>query len=605
MALRVPDHIIDEVRQRNDIVEIVSEFVPLKKRGKNFFGICPFHQEKAPSFSVNQEKQIFHCFGCGKGGNVFTFLMEYEKLSFWEALTYLAKRANVALPETGAAAGQQAETESLFQANQFAADYYHQVLLETKAGAQALAYLAGRGFSRETMTAFRLGYAPPGWENLLTVARKKSIAPELLRRAGLVIPREKGEGYYDRFRHRVIFPIISLTGNVVAFGGRVLTDSEDLPKYINSPETPIFNKGKTLYGLFQAKNALREADRVIVVEGYTDLISLFQAGVQNVVASSGTAFTADHARLLARYTKNVVLLFDADAAGAEASLRGIETLLENGLDVDVVSLPAGADPDSFVREHGREATLELFQRADTFVEWIVRRAAEAEDLSTVKGMAQALEKIVAVVAKIRDEVKRSLWIRMVAERLAVDERVLHRAVSEARRSPQVVSGSSELTARNAPGKTADEASERGLLQLMLADHLFLRRAAREVNPDDFLNPDAREIAGLLFQSGEEDQPPDSASLIDRLRRPGARELISLLSMDEASVEEREKLFEGYVRFVKLRRVSKELDRVRQDLKKAQEQGREEDVAPLMARFQELSRLKQDIKKPAPGDQEQA
>lgn len=603
MVARIPEHIVDEVRLRNDIVDIVSEFVPLKKRGKNFFGMCPFHQEKAPSFSVNQEKQIFHCFGCGKGGNVFTFLMEYEKLSFWEALKYLAKRAHITLPTTGVDSKQQAESDSLFHANQVAATYYHKVLLETKTGAKALQYLKERGFSQETMKAFLMGYAPPGWESLLTMGRKKSISPDVLRKAGLVIPREKGGGYYDRFRDRVIFPIVNLTGKVVAFGGRILTESEEQPKYINSPETPVYNKGKTLYGLFQARSALRETDRAVVVEGYTDLISLFQAGIQNVVASSGTAFTPDHARLIGRYTKNVLLLFDADAAGAEAALRGVETLLENGLDVDIVSLPAGTDPDSFVKKKGKAALLDLCDKADTFVDFIVRRTSESQDMSTVKGKAQAVETIVTVLAKIRDEVKRSLWIKTVSERLDVDERILQRSVGRARSSRTTAPEDHDVDVRTSPKETAQETTEHGLLGLMMADRVLLKRAMELFTPADFQHPDTKEIAEILFQYGEGDQPPASASVIDRLTRPGAKRLVSLLSMEDSATEERENLFEDYIRFFKQGQILKKLEEVREALKKAQQEGWEEEVLKLVAQFQELSRLKEKIKKQAPENRE--
>jgi DNA primase len=599
MAPRIPEHVVDDVRQRTDIVDIISEFVPLKKRGKNFFGLCPFHQERAPSFSVNQEKQIFHCFGCGKGGNVFTFLMEYEKLSFWEALKYLAQRAHITLPTKDADTKQQAENDSLFYANQFAATYYHKILLETKVGAKALQYLKNRGFSKETLETFLLGYAPPGWENVLTVGRKKSITPEVFRKAGLVILREKGEGYYDRFRDRIIFPIINLTGKVVAFGGRILAENEELPKYINSPETPIYNKGKILYGLFQAKNRLREADRTVVVEGYTDLISLFQAGIENVVASSGTAFTSDHARLISRYTKNVMLLFDADAAGADATLRGIETLLENGLDVDIVSLPAGSDPDSFVREQGKEGLVDLFEKADTFVDFIVNKTADSQDMSTVKGKAQAVETIVPVLAKIRDEVKRSLWIKKVSEHLSVDEDVLLRSVGRVRRPRTAASEPVQVDIRTSSTKAAEEQTEYGLLRLMLTDPLLLRRTMEDVTPDDFQCPEAKEIAEVLFQYGEGDQHPDSASIIDRLTRPEAKRLVSLLSMEESAAENRETLFEDYIRYIKQGRIAEELVQVREALKKAQQDGREEEVIKLMARFQELSQLKQRIKRHAP------
>lgn len=596
MAARIPEHIIDEVRSRTDIVDLISEFLPLKKRGKNFFGLCPFHHEKTPSFSVNPERQIFHCFGCSVGGNVFTFLMEYEKLSFWEALTFLAKRSNVALPQKDVDPKQKEEYDALFYANQIAAEYYYKMLVESKEGQGALHYVKGRGFSEETISKFTLGYAPPGWENLLDVAQKRSLSPDVLRKAGLAIPREKGGGYYDRFRDRVIFPIANLTGKIVGFGGRILTDSEEQPKYVNSPETPIYNKGKILYGLFQARNAVREGDRVIVVEGYTDMISLFQAGILNVVASSGTAFTSDQARLIGRYTKNVVLLFDADSAGSEAALRGVETLLENDLDVDIVSLPPGTDPDSYVKAKGENALRGRINNADSFVDFIIKKIGETQDLSTVRGRAQAVEKAVSVMAKIRDGIKRSLWIKKVSENLSVDEGVIHLSVNRARRTGSIANGDVEIDVKRSPSRAAEETAEHGLLRIILTDTNYLKRTMEELTPDDFQNPDAREIATVIFQLQEDEQFLSSSLIIDHLRNTEAKNLVSLLSVEEPPAEERHDLFEGYLRFMKQDRIARKLAEVREQMKKAQKEGREEQVLTLMAQFQELSRLKENLKK---------
>ena len=596
MSNRVPDTIIDEVRSRTDIVDLLSEFLPLKKRGKNFFGLCPFHHEKSPSFSVNPEKQIFHCFGCGVGGNVFTFLMEYEKLSFWEALKFLAKRANVLLPQQDVDAKQKAEEDALFYANQFAAEYYQHVLLKTKMGHKALDYVTKRGYSEATIENFLIGYAPSGWSHLIEAAQKKSLSAEALEKAGLIIPREKAGGYYDRFRDRIIFPIVNLTGKVIGFGGRILTESENLPKYINSPETRIYNKGKILYGLFQAKKAVREADRVVVVEGYTDMISLFQAGILNVVASSGTAFTSDQARLIGRYTKNVLLLFDADSAGAEASSRGVEILLEHNLDVDIVSLPVGTDPDGFIKERGKAALIELLEKADSFVDFIIRRTAGSQDVSTVKGTARAVENVVAVLLKIRDEVKRSLWTKKVSEILSVDERMIQHAINRARRSRGSIPDEEEIYSKKSPLQTAEEMVEHGLLKLMLADQILLKRVLEELHPDDFQNPDAREVATLLSQMNEDGQCLDLAHLVGCLQRTGAKNLVSSLSMEESPEENRQDLLQGYLRFVKQDQITRKLAEVREEMKKAQQERQEERVLQLMSQFQELSQLRENLKR---------
>ena len=596
MTSRVPDHIIDEVRSRTDIVDLISEFVPLKKRGKNFFGLCPFHHEKTPSFSVNPERQIYHCFGCGVGGNAFTFLMEYEKLGFWEALTYLAARANITLPQRSVDSKEKAENDALFYANELAADYYHRTLLETRQGASALQYLRGRGFSQATVRRFLLGYAPPGWSNVLDVAQRKSLSPEVLRKAGLVIPREKEAGYYDRFRNRVIFPIVSLTGKVVGFGGRLLSESEDQPKYVNSPETPIYSKGKILYGLFHARAAVREADRVVVVEGYTDAMSLFQAGIENVVASSGTAFTSDQARLIARYTKNVTLLFDADTAGTEAAVRGVETLFDNGLDVAIASLPVGSDPDSYLREKGHAALVSLCREADSFVDFLLKRTGESHDLSTVEGMARAVEAVVGALAKIKDDVKRSLWVKRVSERFSLEEVVIREGVERVRKGARTRGVATDV--RPSSRETAAEMAERGLLRLMMADHHFLTRAMEELAPDDFYTSDAREIAAVVFDLGGNDEAPDPALIIDRLTTPGAKNLISLLSVEEGCTEEGERLFGDYISFMKRACVSRELKEVQETLRKAQRNGEEENVLRLTARFQELSRQRENLKRGA-------
>lgn len=598
MPFRISNDIVDEVRNRTDVVELISEFLPLKKRGKNYFGLCPFHHEKAPSFSVNPERQIFHCFGCGKGGNVFTFLMEYEKLGFWEALTYLARRAHVNLPKRRADAQQGADSDTLFSANTFAVEFYHRVLLRSNAGKRALEYLEKRGFSREMMNLFRLGYAPPGWSNLLDAAERE-ISPDVLKKAGLVVPREKGGGYYDRFRDRVMFPITNLTGNVVAFGGRLLSESEEQPKYVNSPETSIYNKGKTLYGLFQAKGAVRETGRVIVVEGYTDLISLFQAGVQNVVASSGTAFTPDQARLIGRYTKNVILLFDADRAGAEAALRGVETLFDNGLDVTIASLPAGADPDSYVREKGKDGLSALLRKTDSFVDFIMKRTSETHDMSTVEGMARAVETVVEVLAKQKDEVKRSLWIKKISEEFSIEERVIQRSVNTARRRGDVPKEEQALETTQPTSKTA----EQGLLQLILAKGHLLENVMADLALDDFEQPDVREVVELMCDLRREDEAFDTALLIDKLRRPSAKNLVSRLAMEDVPSDEPDRLYYDYVFFIRRARISKELRDVQEALKKAQKQGDDGLVLKLTAQFQELRRLKEKQKKGAPLNRE--
>ncbi|MGH2568688.1 MAG: DNA primase, partial [Bacteroidota bacterium] len=325
--MRIPNEKIEEIRAANDIVEVVSAHAPLKKRGKNFVGLCPFHQEKTPSFTVSADKQMYHCFGCGRGGNVFTFVMEFEKVSFVEAVRSLATRAGIAIPETETQYEQSGEIENLYNACRFAGLHFYTNLLQSDEGKAALDYFHRRGFTDETIRTFGLGYSLNSWDGLLQKAQEEGIGTDYLVKAGLVRTREDGS-LYDYFRGRAMFPIFSTTGRVVGFGARKLRDDDPLGKYINSPETPVYNKSRVLFGLFQAKDAIRAENNALMVEGYADLISLYQAGFQNVVASSGTALTEEQVQLIGRYTKDLTLVYDADSAGSQATLRGVDVVLQ-------------------------------------------------------------------------------------------------------------------------------------------------------------------------------------------------------------------------------------------------------------------------------------
>ncbi|MCK5734206.1 MAG: DNA primase, partial [Candidatus Latescibacteria bacterium] len=364
---RIPEEVIEDIRAQINIADVVSDYVALKKKGQNYFGLCPFHVEKTPSFSVNVEKQIFHCFGCGAGGNVFTFLRDVEKISFVEAVRLVAQKAGVPLPEERSGTRSGEVSDELYRANELAQKYFQHLLWKDASGEKVRTYLAERDLSEETAKRFGLGVALPNWDGLLKVGAKRALGGETLQKAGLVVPRTGG-GFYDRFRDRLMFPITNIGGRTVAFGARTL-DPEGHPKYLNSPETPIYRKGHILYGLSEAKDAIRKTGQVLIVEGYTDLLRLMQSGIEHVVASSGTAFTPEQAKLLSRYGDRVVLVYDADQAGSAAALRGIDILLAADLDVRVISLPEGHDPDSFVREEGPDRFLNLLQDAQPILDY--------------------------------------------------------------------------------------------------------------------------------------------------------------------------------------------------------------------------------------------
>jgi DNA primase len=349
--VRIPDEKIDEIRNASDIVDLISSYVSLKKRGKNYTGLCPFHKEKTPSFSVSPGKQMFYCFGCGKGGNVISFIMEHDKVSFLEAVRALADRVGISLPsDSPGDADKSTEQEALYALCREAQARFQHNLLESVEGKLALEYFRHRGFSDETIRLFGLGYSLNSWEDIAGMVRGKGLSLDQADRAGLLVRREDGSGFYDRFRGRAMFPIVSTSGRPIGFGARKMREDDPLGKYINSPETPIYDKSRVLYGLFQAKEAIREREFAIMVEGYADLISVYQAGTRNIVASSGTALTEEQVQLLSHYTKRITLVYDADSAGSKATIRGVDLIIARGLDVNVVELPTGEDPDSFVRK---------------------------------------------------------------------------------------------------------------------------------------------------------------------------------------------------------------------------------------------------------------
>jgi len=414
---RIPEEIIDEVRQSNDVVEVLGQYLSLKRTGSTYKALCPFHQEKTPSFVVTPAKQIWHCFGCGKGGNVISFVMEHDKVSFIEALRTLAKRANITLPSSDDY--KEGAHDLLYQANEFAAKFF-QERLTSGTGTGAREYLKNRGISDQSLELFRLGYAPNAWEDLIKAAGKQGLSLQLLKEAGLVVARDEGNGYYDRFRHRIIFPILSLSGRVIGFGGRSLEQSPQA-KYLNSPETPIYHKGRGFYGFCQAKSPVQDAGKAILVEGNFDLIIPYQHGFKNILATSGTALTPDQARLLSRYARQAVLCYDPDAAGQNATDRAIPLLLEAGIDVKVAVLPPGMDPDLTIRREGQQAFASIIESAITFIEFKVMRARLMSDLSQVADKSALVNNILNLLALVTDPVKRRLYIKELAEAAGLDE----------------------------------------------------------------------------------------------------------------------------------------------------------------------------------------
>jgi DNA primase len=538
--MRIPTEKIDEVRSASDIVDVISSYIRLKKRGKNFIGLCPFHQEKTPSFNVSPEKQMYYCFGCGNGGNVITFVTQLEKVSFIEAVRTLAERAGIILPsEDSQDSAEATESEKLYEVCRKAGLIFYDNLTTTIEGKLALEYFHHRGFTDETIRKFGLGYSMHSWDDLMKRMEREGIGADLLDKAGLVVRREDGSGHYDRFRGRAMFPIFSPSGRTIAFGARKMREDDPLGKYINSPETPVFNKSRNLYGLFQAKEAIREKEFAILVEGYADLISVYQAGIQNIVASSGTALTEEQIQLVSRYAKNITLVYDADSAGSNATIRGVDLIIEAGLDVRVAELPEGEDPDSFVKKNGGEAFQAHLDGASSFLDFKARKFQAEGLLTTPEGQARVVRSMVETLGKMKDELKRTFYIKSVAEKYGIYESVLYRELDR-------ILGNDRTRARYADRKAAapalDEtraekevlpqkielqAAERDLLKLMLEHgNEMVGFVLSQVEKERFTHPEGRRLLEVILRHAEGGDAWDAQTLVGEAEDAGFRRFIA-------------------------------------------------------------------------------
>ncbi|MDY6905389.1 MAG: DNA primase [Thermodesulfobacteriota bacterium] len=500
MAFQIPDDKIADIRNTADIVDIVSEAVLLKKSGRNYLGLCPFHSEKTPSFTVSPDKQIFHCFGCGEGGDVFNFLMKHQGLTFLETIKMLARRYGIELPSPRMSPAQKkaaSEKEALYEVNQQAAAFFRSRLLAA-GGRRALEYLTKRGFSKDIIDEFQIGYAADQWEDLTGFFRQKQVPLAVVEKAGLIIAGKRG-GYYDRFRGRVIFPITDLAGRIIGFGGRVLDDA--LPKYLNSPETPVYNKSRSLYGLGRTKQACRRRGTVYIAEGYTDFLALYKSGVKNVVATLGTSLTEAHVRLLKGYANKVILVFDSDEAGIKAARRSIDVFnREKGLDPFILVLPGGHDPDSYMQTHGAEAFEELAGSAYSAMSFLMESAVQTHGLS-VEGRVRVVAEMAAPLARLDDAIARNLYAKELAERLGVEEAAVLervRTAEQAKKSkPAQGAGSDQAMAAAAAGNTVAPPIERQIVAMMIHVPETIKEIADNGVLDFFTN-DILKSTGMLI-----------------------------------------------------------------------------------------------------------
>ena len=496
------DELIEEVRTRNDIVDVISGYVRLQRKGSSYFGLCPFHNEKSPSFSVSRQKQMYYCFGCGAGGNVFTFLMEYENFSFVEAVKFLADRAGIELPqqEYSKEAKEKADLKaSILEVNKTAAKYFY-VQLKSERGQQAYAYLKNRGLSDETITAFGLGYSNKFSDDLYKYLRGKGYSEELIRQAGLINTDER-QGVYDKFWNRVIFPIMDVNSRVIGFGGRVMGDAK--PKYLNSPETVVFDKSRNLYGLNRARTSRKPY--FLLCEGYMDVISLHQAGFTNAVASLGTALTPGHASLIKRYVQEVYLTYDSDEAGTKAALRAVPILKSAGISAKVIRMDPYKDPDEFIKNLGAKEYENRIQKARNGFMFSLEILERDYDMASPEGKTEFFREAARRLLTFEDELERNNYIEAVSSAYKIRRESLEKLVTKM----AVSAGMAKPVARpkKAEGAAAQKedgilTSQKALLTWMIEDEKLYGKISRLIHPDDFTGEIYRKVAGLLYEQYE-------------------------------------------------------------------------------------------------------
>lgn len=579
----IPEEIIAQIIDRCDIVETISSYIPLKRVGRSFKAVCPFHHEKTPSFIVNPDKQIFHCFGCGVGGNVINFVMKQERMEFPEAIRFLAQKVNVIIPsdETPQAHHANNIRQAILRVNALAAGFFHKMLLSDKslAARNAREYLKNRGIDLDAVRVFQLGFALNQWDALLTHLKQEGISLGLMEKAGLIIPRESGQGYYDRFRNRIVFPIFDTRAHCRAFGARALDDAEGA-KYLNSPETIIYTKGHHLYGFHLAKQAITEEDCVIIVEGYVDCLIPYQAGVRNIVASLGTALTVDQIRLLRRYTPRVVMLFDMDPAGEAAMMRSLDTLIEEGMEVRVAALEDGEDPDSFVRRRGVDDFRSRIAGAKTLFDYKLDVLTRRHGMQTADAKAQIAAAMLPTIYRFPNELIKAEYLKRLARALDVSEAALAKEYQKVGQAigPAIAAHLHEPPAVN---EARVRAVERGLLKLMIEKEEWIPKVRQDLTLEDFQDTKIRVAITRIFDFFENGKRVDAVNLINSFEDAAVSQMLTGIVTEEEIAGDREKMYQDYINRIKH-------DQLKVRRKKLLQQIQEAELAGNFARASELS-----------------
>lgn len=582
--MQISEEILEKIKEANDIVDVISESVRLKKSGRSFSGLCPFHNEKSPSFSVSQEKQIYKCFGCGESGNVITFVMKNKHMPFMDAIKFLADRSNIVLQEEARVNPTARKKELLYKVNVEAGRFFYSNLRANKIAKE---YFLNRGIREETIKKFGLGYAKDSWNNLLFHLRKLGYSDNVLLEAGLVLTSEKTGNNYDRFRNRVMFPVFDYRGKVIGFGGRVLDDSK--PKYLNSPETLVFQKGTNLYGLnFAIKSNMQER-YFIMVEGYMDLITLHQYGITNVVASLGTALTENQARLLKRYADKVIISYDADVAGQTATVRGLEILKNAGFDVRVLSIPQGKDPDEYVRSNGKEAFIKLINDAEGLVDYRIKKAGENINFKDSNDLIRYGKKVTEILAQV-NSIEKDIYIKKISENTGIREQALYDLLSKEMTKNiknQEFMNNKEENGTKLYKEPAFLKAERALLKLSLEDEYF-DFINKLINQEELILPEHKEIFSIIKESKKGNINNIITFLETRCTEiKTIEEIVKIKDQEVLTGKDNKKLIEDLVRQINNYKLNTRKKELKQKQKALEAQGKIEESIQIAIELNKL------------------
>ena len=583
MSSRIPESLLEDILGRVDIVEIISGYLVLKKSGSNFKANCPFHHEKTASFMVSPERQIYHCFGCGESGNAFKFLMRHERMEFPETVEMLAKKCGVILPaqDTPELSLAASLNNQIYKINELAVSFYENNLYAGSAS-PAIKYLLSRGIKLETIKEFRLGVAASSWDSLINFLRSKSISLELLDQAGLVLPKDSG-GYYDRFRNRVIFPIFDIRSRMIGFGARVMDNS--LPKYINSPETPVYVKGKNLFGLNLSKDFIRDADSVVIVEGYLDFMIPYQEGVKNIVASQGTALTSEQIKLLKRYTSNVIMIYDGDTAGEIATLRSLDLLIDEGLNVKVAPLPKGMDPDTLVRKEGIDNLKDKIKKAVSFFDYKLDILSSRHDIKDEHGKTKIASEMLSTINKFDNAILRGEYIKRLSDAMCIPEQYI---LEELGKIKPITSQSADQAASLKSKPSQINPAEKLLIKFMLEEKELIDKIMQQLSPTDFADARTVKIVSLMQNLVLEGKNITPSLLMNYFSEDDASQLVcETIFMPALTDQGREKAVNDCIVRIKTQRKKAQREHLHLQIKSAQFLGDEGKLSSLIQEFHNL------------------